>query len=343
MTLCTAWIRQTDEQEELCFATDSALTGGGEKWNQGIKLFELPRKDCLLCFAGYTGRAYTLILNLVSSIRFDDRLQNPHTDIEEVLEYLAELFTNLVLTITEVDKDKIHEERANAKFLFGGWSWEQSSFRIWELSYSEDVEGFIHEERTNTGKPRTVVFLGDPEDQPNVPELALSKYKELMNEGEYDRPLNMEPLEVLREMSRDKELRYVDGALQIAKVYKSGMSEFFGVYWPGEKGKPSLHGRDFHPHHKPKVRYFDPDTFEIVEDLLPTMITDWEDFNEVEDLDFVKSYYEKDGSLKLSLSNRYRERLITIFREHAYEQFIKKANDKAEAVNGSTTNETDNG
>jgi hypothetical protein len=47
MTLCVAWIRQAGDNEELVFATDSTLTGG-EKWNRGIKLFELPRKDCLV-------------------------------------------------------------------------------------------------------------------------------------------------------------------------------------------------------------------------------------------------------------------------------------------------------
>ena len=67
MTLCIAWIKETSQSEELVFATDSALTGG-EKWNHGVKLFELPRRDCLLCFAGETYRAYPLILNLISTI-----------------------------------------------------------------------------------------------------------------------------------------------------------------------------------------------------------------------------------------------------------------------------------
>lgn len=329
MTLCTAWIRQVNDQEELCFATDSTLTGG-EKWNSGIKLFELPRKDCLLCFAGGTDRAYPLILNLVSSIRFDDHLQNQHTDIREVLDYLTELFTNLVLTITEVQGERLHEERGGAKFLFGGWSWEESRFRIWQLSYSKDAEGFIHEEKS-VNRPRTVVFLGDPEGlygKPNIPEIALTKYKELMFEGDSDRPLDMEPLIVLREMSRDKEQRYVDGALQIGKIYRSGVSEFFGIYWPSEKGKPSLHGRDFHPHHKPKVRYYDPDTFEIIEDQLPDRIMNFDEFSYLEDFDFVKSCYDENGCLKSDMHERNRIRLILIFKDHAYQMFIQESDKK---------------
>ncbi len=98
MTLCAAWIRQINSVEELVFATDSSLTGG-EKWNQGVKLFELPRPDCLICFAGDTGRAYPLILNLLSSIKLSKKLQSSHTNIEEVLAHLSPMFTSLVGTI----------------------------------------------------------------------------------------------------------------------------------------------------------------------------------------------------------------------------------------------------
>lgn len=68
MTLCIAWIRKVKEEPELVFATDSVLTGG-EEWKHGIKLFELPRKDCLICFSGVTTRAYPLILNLINAIQ----------------------------------------------------------------------------------------------------------------------------------------------------------------------------------------------------------------------------------------------------------------------------------
>lgn len=114
MTLCAAWIRQLNNVEELVFATDSALTGG-EKWDNGIKLFELPRKDCLLCFTGSTGRAYPLILNLVSAIRFNRRLESPATGIVETLNYVSELFTSLTKTIvSEVQGEDIHDLRAEA-------------------------------------------------------------------------------------------------------------------------------------------------------------------------------------------------------------------------------------
>lgn len=98
MTLCTAYIRQVGDTEELVFATDCCLSGG-ERWHSGVKLFELPRKDCLICFAGETARTYPLILNLISSIKFDEDLSNPSTDIHDILEYVVQLFTNLCNSI----------------------------------------------------------------------------------------------------------------------------------------------------------------------------------------------------------------------------------------------------
>ena len=161
MTLCVAWIRQANNAEELIFATDSTLTGG-EKWDHGVKLFELPRKDCLLSFAGSTARAYPLILILVSSISFDKHLDSPATHIEEVLKHIADLFTDLILKIVkEVESEDIHELRGGARFLFGGWDWQRGLFRVWELFYSKEAEGFLFNEITDDDtKTRFYRFIG---------------------------------------------------------------------------------------------------------------------------------------------------------------------------------------
>jgi hypothetical protein len=321
MTLCAAWIRQINNVEELVFATDSSLTGG-EKWNQGVKLFELPRPDCLICFAGETSRAYPLILNLISSIKLDRRLQNSRIDIEEVLSYLTSLFSTLVGTIVnEISGLDIHDLRAGAKFLFGGWSWLESRFRVWEISYSKDAEGFVFKECTDeSNKNRIYTFLGDPEE---LVETATKAYKKLIYENDIqDEKMDMEPLQILIEMSRDTSVRTVDGAIQLAKVYKSGTSEFFGINWPSGNGKPHFQGRSFIPHRKPDVRYFDPDTRTLIEDKLPNIIEDLTQFVHLEDFEFIQTCYAEDGNLKGILSDIDRERLIYIFRESAYQDFI---------------------
>lgn len=321
MTLCTAWIRQSNYTEELVFATDSTLTGG-EKWDNGIKLFELPRKDCLLCFAGSTFRAYPLILNLVSSIKFNTYLSKPETDITEVLNYISDLFTNLIKTIvSEIHGEDIHELRSGAKFLFGGWCWQSSSFRIWHLYYSGDAEGFLFKELTSDeSKTRFYTFLGDPEEV--IEKEAKERFKKLlMDEDKYDSKLNMEPLFILRDIALDNNIREVGGSLQIAKVYKSGRSEFFGILWPSSIGKPYFQGREYSEYTKPKVRYIDPDTCELIIHDLPQTINNLSEIDFGNNSGFVTDCYPE-GKLRKNITDRENQMLKSIFQDIAYTNFL---------------------
>lgn len=326
MTMCTAWVRQANDTEELVFATDSCLTGG-EKWKHGIKLFELPRKDCLLCFAGDTMRAYPLVLNLVSSIHLDKYLQSPSATLEEVLEFLSELFTKLVKTITEVEKDRVHIERGSAQFLFGGWDWQKGpngAYRVWKLYYSESVEGFIFDELTNTGNQTIFyTFMGNASSFGDIEKEAKDRFKKLLSdEDKIGSKLNMEPLRILCGISLDKSIREVDGSLQIAKVYKSSRTEFFGIYWESSKGKPCFQGREYNEINKPMVRYFNPDTFEIIESDLPTKLTNITEEVYQDNFEFVQDCFDVDGYLKEGLPEKAKHELRLIFKDVAYRQFL---------------------
>lgn len=331
MTLCIAWIRQAGETEELVFATDSILTGG-EKWN-GVKLFELPRRDCLLCFAGETYRAYPLILNLISTIKHNEKLQDPKLDIQDVLYGIVDIFSELITSIFEKPSGNTSHIGTEAKFLFGGWSWKESRFRVWRLYYSKDANAFVFKEETSIEeKSRVCVFLGDPDGnieagEKNISAIADKKYKEeLIRRDKFDSKLDMEPLHVIAAMSRDKSIYEVDGSLQVAKVYKSGTNEFFGVMWPSVKGAPSFLGNYYSKHNKPRVKYLDPDNCEIIEAEIPKCLVNMEAFSGTDDYDFLKSCYsQEDSFLKQDITDIEREKLIVIFREHSYEAFLKIA------------------
>lgn len=330
MTLCTAHIRQVNDTEELVFATDSCLTGG-EKWKHGIKLFELPRKDCLLCFAGDTFRAYPLVLNMVSSIHLDKYLQSPSATLVEVLEFLSEQFTTLVKTITEIDKERIHEERGSAQFLFGGWDWQKGLYRVWKLHYTKDAEGFVFDELTNDNNQTIFyTFLGNADI--DVEKEAKERFKKLLSdEDKFGKKLDMEPLRVLSSISLDKNIREVDGSLQIAKIYKSNRTEFFGIYWESSKGKPCFQGREYNEINKPLVRYFDPDTFEILESDLPSKLNNISEEDYQNDYEFIKDCYDETGNLKETVSEKEKHTLRLIFKDVAYRQFVKKQEDEQTA------------
>ncbi|MGR3982233.1 hypothetical protein [Pseudoalteromonas sp. 1181_04] len=324
MTLCAAWIRQVNNTEELVFATDSTLTGG-EKWDHGVKLFELPRKDCLLCFAGSTERAYPLILNLISSITFDTRLASPSTSLSEVIGYISDLFSTLVTTvINEVQGsgESIHELRGSAKFLFGGWDWQQGVFRVWELFYSGDTEGFLFTEITDDdSKTRFYTFIGDAKEH-NFDGTIKKRFQQLLlDEDKLDAKLDMEPLKLLRDVALDASIREVGGSLQIAKVYKSSHTEFFGIPWPSSTSAPYFQGRKYNETTKPEVRYLNPDTFEVMAMDLPNTLTFDDENHYGSHIDFMRNSYPE-GNLKESLSDHDKLRIKAVLKDVAYSQFL---------------------
>lgn len=325
MTLCIAWVRQDGDKKELVMATDSRLTGG-ESWDSGVKLFELPRQDCLLCFAGETARAYPLILNTISSLKFDKGLANPHTDIHDVLDYLIELFSNLVGEIKEAvgEPDRVGAE---AEFLFGGWSWKKQQFGIWRIYYNPGLKGFAHE-AIDQGLARLITYLGDHIS--DAEDLLESKMRETgsLRYG----TLNMEPLQVLAQMARDQqEYRPIGGAIQLAKIYQSGTSEFFGILWPSASGQPTFLGRVLPAHDLPPVRLFDPDTALILEDSVPDTLREIDAGLYGAEYDFVVECYPA-GVLKADLSEQRRKRLKRVIQAIAYKKYCAEQGRVAEAA-----------
>lgn len=325
MTLCTAWIRQDGDNQELVFATDSMLTGGGETWKHGIKLFELPRKDCLLCFTGETAKAYPLILNLISSIKFDQRVMNQHTDLIEVREYLCNIFTELINSLIDEIKIEGDDPYSAAKFIFGGWNWRTQLLEFWEIYYGKDEKRFFYKgfDSQNT---RAYLMIGDHLEQAEelfVEELSKNNKR---IQGSYD----MEPFLVLSRMARNNtDFRSIDGALQVAKIYQSGSNEFFGVMWPSVIGKYTFLGRELNPYIKPQIRFLDPDLGIILDLELPKKINKLspeliskikaEDFGT--ELSFIEECYPN-GEQKPDLTEKQKEMLLAIFKDNSYKRFL---------------------
>lgn len=315
MTLCAAWIRKAGENEELVFATDSCLSMG-ERWPTGIKLFDLPRKDVLICFAGRTERAYPLILNLITTLQYSKDFQDRSKDVSELALFVSNLFTQLVSLITQ-NAEPIDELKAEANFLFGGWSWRLQQYVIFRIYYRAEEQQFVFEDSLAEKKTRQVAFIGD-----FLEEAKELYYKEFEKENS-ENLLDMEPLKVLTRMSRNKaDFTSISGAIQIAKIYKSGYNEFFGVMWPSIEGKPHFLGKEYQLFDKPDVRYFDPDTLEIHELPLPERLREISEGIFNSSVAFVEQCYPN-GIKRNDLTKKEKQRLFEIFKNVTYLQFLE--------------------
>jgi len=321
MSMCMAWVRQkNDGDEELIVATDSVFTGG-ERWENGIKLFELPRTDCVIAFVGDTTKAYTLILNLISSIKLDNRLKNTYTPLVEVIEYISELFTILIKNIKDETKpereESLHKLRSEVKFLFSGWCWRENRFRIWEVSYNIGTQSFLPTEQEKCSLNGLCAFIVNPDDKKTIAEAKLRQEREKKEIGSN---VDMEPLRVLIDISQDSSIREIGGATQIVKIYRSGTLEFFGIDW---KGKPYFLGREFEDHNKPNQKYFDSNSLFVNDNDLPIKIT-FQHFQELKEIDFITSCYDDEGYIKDDIKEREREKLKLIFKDKAQKDFLTK-------------------
>lgn len=336
MTLCAAWIRrgQGDEGDELVFATDSRLRMG-EAWDSGIKLFDLGRDDCLLCFAGSTMRAYPLILQGGNLQRFSVAWANPRLDLLDVLESICNLFTEVCRNINTEGvrgaEPQILVGEDETQFLFGGWSWRKQLFGIWKLYYSPESKAFLHMALHETDSAIKYAFLGDA-----IAEAERLFQEEFINSGNFVKgTLGLEPLRVLLRLSEDIDYPTIGGSLQVAKVYRSGLHEFFGVKMPN--GRTAVLGREVNLYDAPPMRFIDLQVAAFVE-TLPVEFADIEAYDFGVDTKFVKDCYPN-CKLKTTLPEAHRDRLQRILKDRAYTDFIlqreearRKAAEQAESV-----------
>lgn len=329
MTLCIAWVRQEGENQELIFATDTCL-GGGERWESGVKLFELPRRDCLICFSGYTNRTYPLILNLINSLKFDKYVCNPMYDVNNLVDYITSLFTDIIKKVKlsgSQDLEAVLKSDPSFDFIFGGWSWKENKFKLWKLYYSFDAHGFVP-----VSDYGNLVFtmIGD-----DLEEARINLEKEISSNGRILLgSLDMEPLKVLVQIIREPKYDTISGPVQLAKIYPPGIVEFFGVYYPSAvNGKRTFLGRDVSQTNNPSVRFIDPDTGSIIESEIPKSIIGIDTSVFGDDEPLVVSCYPG-GKVKEGLPEKDRELLKTIFKDNAYKSFLVSLVDNGTENNG---------
>jgi hypothetical protein len=165
--------------------------------------------------------------------------------------------------------------------------------------------------------------MGNASSFGDIEKEAKERFKKLLSdEDKIGSKLDMEPLRILCGISLDKAIREVDGSLQIAKVYKSNRTEFFGIYWESSKGKPCFQGREYNEINKPLVRYFNPDTFEIIESDLPNKLYNISEEVYLDNYEFVQSCFDESGFIKENLSEKTKHELRLIFKDVAYRQFL---------------------
>lgn len=243
MTLTIAWIRQSEGEHELVFASDSRLTGGGHV-DQCQKVFALPREDCCIAFAGSTMIAYPFILQLGNVITQYQRSFDREVDIQQVKSRVLSLLNFFVSSHENFDQDSLIDDLNSTSFLFGGWSWSKAKFFLWKICYQVNLRRYIaiRVDGTRPGRAAKgcVAAIGD-----YLPEFYAKLQAEIADEitvsEAFSCPvrLNYQPLTVLSRMLSQKQFTKrgvgypgkIGGAPQVVAVYPFLRTRYFAVEW----------------------------------------------------------------------------------------------------------------
>lgn len=282
MTISIAWVRRLSKYDELVFVSDSRLSDT-YNFDSCPKILTLPRSDCAISFAGDTGIAFPMMLQLSLAIGSYAPALRGGVKLSAIKQHALKVF------------DRMYEERRlsphvhgsfdesdRAEFLFGGYSWFKKKFQIWKIEYAAHMGKFqaLPASWACFSDQASKVFL---KRNPNLPgllplgEIAFAgDQAQVARDLLFDRlaskhtdRLDYEPFEVVRDMLRNPELRNqgcpesIGGAPQIVKVYQYMNAVPIGVYWPTkihEFQRPFLQGRPCLGYENIDRWVLDPDT-----------------------------------------------------------------------------------
>jgi hypothetical protein len=148
-------------------------------------------------------------------------------------------------------------EDLDTVFLLAGYSWIMGAFRIWSLHFDAEAKHFRFRSARKTGA-RRVLFAGD---ETREASRRLSKILRDREKGPSD-GFDMEPFEVIRDMSRDEAFGSIGGPPQLCKVYRHMNVMPYAIAWPDRHGDVSLLGRPLLPYEQTSLLVLDPDTLE---------------------------------------------------------------------------------
>lgn len=286
MTIAISWTRKIRDCDELVFVSDSQLSGDGSTFDGCPKILTLPRNDCAISFAGYTGHAFPMMLQLALAIDSHAPSKRGSLDLASLRTHALKLFDGMAEQLRPSKHVNNSEDSTpGADFLFGGYSWIKKDFQLWSVSYragdkrfvanpsqwlnySEDAKRVILRNRKRANGEHNLGRIAFAGDQASLAKQLL--LEKLNSKGGRRKALDMEPFEVVRDMLRNPHhAETIGGSPQVVKVYQYMRTAPLGVYWPSKAdGTVHLQGRACLGYERVERWVLDPDS--LVSEPQPT-------------------------------------------------------------------------
>lgn len=227
--------------------------------DHAAKIFELPRSDALLAFAGDTSYAYPLAAHLITSISIYPRSADRRYPLARAKGHVLRVFDQVYRAIHSFPVGQLSPltPQPDVHFLLGGFSWHDNDFQMWNIVLNPGSQRF--EFRPG----RSFLFIGSPG---NAVADAINRTHQLLaSRGRSPTQIDMEPFEALRDICRAGSYSEIGGAPQVAKVYRHMNTQFFATLWPqGGAAAPHVFGRPIISPETCCWPTFDPDAMDFL-------------------------------------------------------------------------------
>jgi hypothetical protein len=284
MTVSLAWVRKVGPGEQLWFVSDSRLSGG-RSWDYCSKILPLSRLDSAISFAGATDDAYPLMIQCVLAVDYHAPARERAADVPELKTHVLRVFNSMAEAIQSESTD-LKDPRTPS--IFGGYSWKQKRFVIWEIFYNITKRVFearparcvvfdakakrfvlAGKKRVCREKRTLIASGGDRDKRREAEQRLLQLLTHRREETETTEPFqfDMEPFEVVRDMLRESKSRKYDtigGAPQLVRIDQHVNARAVGVYWPNrDSGQATLLGRPALGYENLDAWVLDPETLKL--------------------------------------------------------------------------------
>ena len=282
MTVVIAWVRTVRDCEELVFVSDSRLSSDGRNFDACPKILTLPRTDCAIAYAGYSGHGYPMMLQLQRAIESYEPSRRRSLDISSVRTHALKIFDRMGATIQNSPYLSIKQDLSpEASFVFGGYSWIKKEFQLWVFAFNKKERRFearpanwiglspqlnkhivlkIKQPQYDQHLFSKIAFAGNQKER--AVRLLLDKLNTTKTADKTSENIDWQPFEIVRDMLRDPlHDESIGGAPQVVKVYQYMHSTSLGVYWPTKKEhQVYLQGRPCLGYERVDNWILDPDT-----------------------------------------------------------------------------------
>jgi len=257
MTLLVVFMRRVLSHFEMVFASDSRLSNG-QRIDFGQKVFQTPRSDALIAFAGDTDYAFPLLMQTMRAIEGYPLSSSRRLPLPKLKRHILRVFQQTYDAIHTLPFDAVHPEPPDNYFLLGGYDWQSQRFRAWRLAFDKNLRLFVYRPILRSGGKK-YFFAGDNK---RAVSDAVRRTDELLSErGKGNDEIDLEPFEVLSSViSESPKSSTIGGVPQIGKAYQHLNTQLFQVSWPLPEGNDWLHvaGRPLLPGERCLLPVFDP-------------------------------------------------------------------------------------